>query len=75
MKILITGAGGNVGRGLVPRLLSRGHDLVVTARGVTAAIDLGLHLVERLAGPEARRRVSVQIDYPWPDGADDSTLE
>src|SRR4051812_10765835 len=30
MKILITGAGGNVGRGMVPRLLSRGHDLVLS---------------------------------------------
>ncbi len=41
---------------------------VVTARGVTSAIDLGLHLVGRLAGPEAKRRVSIQIDYPRPDG-------
>ena len=36
---------------------------VVTAGGVTAAIDLGLHLVERLAGAEARRRAAVQMDY------------
>lgn len=36
---------------------------VVTAGGVSAAIDLGLHLVERLAGAEARRRVATQMDY------------
>lgn len=37
---------------------------VVTARGVTAGIDLGLHLAERLAGPEARARIATQMDYP-----------
>lgn len=30
MKILLTGAGGNIGRGLIPRLLSLGHDLVLS---------------------------------------------
>ena len=38
---------------------------VVTAGGVTAAIDLGLHLVRRLAGAEACRRVARQMDYPY----------
>lgn len=38
---------------------------VVTARGVTSAIDLGLHLVGRLAGPEARERIRTQMDYPY----------
>jgi transcriptional regulator GlxA family with amidase domain len=38
---------------------------VITAGGVTAAIDLGLHLVERLAGPDARERVARQMDYPY----------
>jgi cyclohexyl-isocyanide hydratase len=38
---------------------------IVTARGVTSAIDLGLYLVERLAGEEARRRVAKQMDYPY----------
>ncbi len=41
---------------------------VVTAGGVTAGIDLGLHLVGRLAGAGARRRVARQMDYPY-DGA------
>lgn len=38
---------------------------VVTSRGVTASIDLGLHLVERLAGREARGRIAAQMDYPY----------
>ena len=37
---------------------------VVTAGGVTAGIDLGLHLVRRLAGVEASQRVARQMDYP-----------
>ena len=36
---------------------------VVTAGGVTSAIDLGLHLVERLAGRETRERIRAQMDY------------
>jgi len=38
---------------------------VVTARGVTSSIDLGLHLVERLAGSEARVGIAKQMDYPY----------
>jgi transcriptional regulator GlxA family with amidase domain len=38
---------------------------VVTSRGVTAGIDLGLYLVERLAGAAARNRVAEQMDYPY----------
>lgn len=37
---------------------------VVTSRGVTAGIDLGLYLVARLAGAEAQVRVAKQMDYP-----------
>ena len=40
------------------------HD-VITARGVTSAIDLGLYLVEKLAGSDARARVAKQMDYPY----------
>lgn len=36
---------------------------VVTARGVTSAIDLGLHLVERFVGQEGRERIRRQMDY------------
>ena len=35
---------------------------VITARGVSSAIDMGLHIVERLAGREARTRIATQVD-------------
>jgi transcriptional regulator GlxA family with amidase domain len=38
---------------------------IITARGVTSAIDLGLYLIERLVGAEARARVATQMDYPY----------
>lgn len=38
---------------------------VITARGVSSGIDLGLHLVRRLAGAEARDRIASQMDYPF----------
>ena len=38
---------------------------VITAAGVTAGIDLGLLLVGRFAGIEARERVARQMDYPY----------
>ncbi|MFP4228907.1 MAG: DJ-1/PfpI family protein, partial [Salinivenus sp.] len=38
---------------------------VVTARGVSAGIDLGLHLVDRLAGPSVQAQVAEQMDYPY----------
>ena len=37
----------------------------ITGRGVSTSIDLGLHVVERLAGAEARARVAAQMDYPY----------
>lgn len=45
------------------RIVDEGE--VVTARGVTAALDLGLYLIERLAGSEARARAARQMDYPY----------
>lgn len=38
---------------------------IITAGGVSASIDLGLHLIQRLAGAEARQRVAQQMDYPY----------
>jgi cyclohexyl-isocyanide hydratase len=38
---------------------------MITAGGVTAGIDLGLHLVQRLAGAEARARVAQQMEYRY----------
>jgi cyclohexyl-isocyanide hydratase len=37
---------------------------VTTAAGVTAAIDLGLHLVEKHWGAAARERIGRQMEYP-----------
>jgi cyclohexyl-isocyanide hydratase len=36
---------------------------VITARGVTSAIDLGLYLCEKVAGRDVRRRIAAQMDY------------
>jgi len=38
---------------------------VITARGVTSSLDLGLYLCEKLAGREARERIARQMDYPY----------
>ena len=38
---------------------------IITARGVASALDMGLHVVQRLAGAEARARVAAQMDYPY----------
>lgn len=36
---------------------------VITARGVTSAIDLGLYLCEKIAGKEVREKIQKQMDY------------
>ncbi len=38
---------------------------IVTAGGVLSAIDAGLHIVQKLAGAEARSRIAAQMDYPY----------
>jgi len=38
---------------------------IITAGGVSSALDLGLSVVERLAGPDARTRIAAQMDYPY----------
>lgn len=38
---------------------------IITARGVTSSVDLGLYLCEKLAGREARARIARQMDYPY----------
>ncbi len=51
-------------RAVIPeRVVDEGD--TITARGVSSAIDAGLHVVERLAGPEARARIAAQMDYPY----------
>ncbi|HWP97734.1 MAG TPA: DJ-1/PfpI family protein [Syntrophomonadaceae bacterium] len=37
--------------------------VIITARGVTAAIDLGLYLCEKLAGKDVRKKIAEQMDY------------
>lgn len=36
---------------------------IITARGVTSSIDLGLYLCEKIAGPEVRVNIQKQMDY------------
>jgi cyclohexyl-isocyanide hydratase len=36
---------------------------VITARGVTSSIDLGLYLIEKLTGPEVKEQIRRQMDY------------
>jgi len=38
---------------------------VITAGGVSSAIDLGLHVVAKLAGAATRDLVAAQMDYPY----------
>ncbi len=47
------------------RIVDEGR--IITGRGVTSAIDLGLYLVEKLAGKEIRQRIKTQMDYPYGD--------
>jgi transcriptional regulator GlxA family with amidase domain len=39
----------------------------VTSAGISAGIDMSLHLVERLAGRALALRTARQMDYPWQD--------
>lgn len=44
---------------------STGNGAIVAAGGVSAGIDLSLHLVERLAGRELALATARQMDYDW----------
>jgi transcriptional regulator GlxA family with amidase domain len=37
----------------------------VTSGGISAGIDMSLHLVERLAGRELALRTARQMEYRW----------
>jgi transcriptional regulator GlxA family with amidase domain len=41
------------------------EDDLVTARGVTSAIDLGLYLAERFIGKEGKEKIRQQMDYHY----------
>lgn len=45
------------------RIIDEGN--IITARGVTSAIDLGLYLVEKIAGLEVKEKIAKQMDYPY----------
>ncbi len=45
------------------RIVDQGD--VITARGVTSSIDLGLYLCEKLAGYDAKEKIRQQMDYPY----------
>ena len=42
---------------------------IVTARGVTSAIDLGLYLCERFADTRTSTAIAAQMDYPYYESA------
>ena len=41
------------------------EDDYVTAAGISAGIDMSLHLVERLAGRELAEEVARYMEYRW----------
>lgn len=45
------------------RWVDQGH--IVTSAGISAGMDMSLHLVARLAGPELAERTARQMDYRW----------
>lgn len=49
-----------------PRWVDQGA--VVTSAGISAGIDMSLHLVERLAGRELALATARQMDYAWDEG-------
>jgi transcriptional regulator GlxA family with amidase domain len=48
---------------LTDRIVDEGD--VMTGGGVSSSIDLGLHVVQKLAGSEARVRIAAQMCYPY----------
>jgi transcriptional regulator GlxA family with amidase domain len=41
---------------------------IFTSGGISAGIDLALHLVEKLAGPQVHASVVEEMEYKWIDG-------
>jgi transcriptional regulator GlxA family with amidase domain len=41
---------------------------LITAAGISAGIDVALHLVERLGGEELALRTARQMEYSWNRG-------
>lgn len=51
------------GKVIEDRIVDEGD--VITGSGVATSLDLGLHVVERLAGADARERIAKQMCYPY----------
>jgi cyclohexyl-isocyanide hydratase len=51
------------GKVMTERIVDEGS--VITGGGVSSSIDLGLHVVQKLAGAEARSRIAAQMCYPY----------
>lgn len=47
---------------------------VITGAGVSASIDTGLYVVERLKGPEAAETIRQRMEYPWYRGSGGSDI-
>ena len=47
------------------RWVEAGNGRIVSSAGISAGIDMSLHLVERLAGRELAERTARQMDYVW----------
>jgi transcriptional regulator GlxA family with amidase domain len=47
---------------------------IVTSAGISAGIDMSLHLVARLAGEDLARRTARQMAYDWWDDAQSLSL-
>ena len=45
--------------------IANGRAALVTAAGISAGIDMSLHLVERLAGRALAERTARQMDFEW----------
>ena len=45
------------------RIVDEGN--VITGRGVTSSIDLGLYLVKKFSGEDVKNKIAAQMDYPY----------
>jgi transcriptional regulator GlxA family with amidase domain len=53
------------------RFVDNGH--IVCAAGIAAGIDMSLHVIERLLGPDAALTTARYMEYPWHAGSFEST--
>ncbi|HET6329051.1 MAG TPA: DJ-1/PfpI family protein [Planctomycetaceae bacterium] len=49
------------------RFVDNGH--VICSAGIAAGIDMSLHVIERLLGPDATLKTARYMEYPWHAGA------